>query len=410
MNESNVAQVIDGLAVGFEEFKAANEEKLAALQRRMDEDEKRRNRPGALNSMMEKGDALESEAADDAPGYTVLTKSTLASRSAIAQRLGLHAGGNPYGEAPEGVKMGDFLRAISGGVAPDHVKSLVIGTDSLGGYAVPDVLLPGILSALAPSSSLLSAGANLVMVDGTAGKSFNIAGVHSIPTAAWRNENGAVAESDPAFRAVEITPRSLSFQFRVSRELLQDAPGVEMALNVAIGQAFAKEMDRAGLRGSGTAPEIRGLLNTVGVHVVESGADGAALTNYAKFIEAARKIKEANAPAPTAVIMSPREDESVALFADTTGQPLRRPDALANWQFLTSSQIPTNLTVGTSTDCAEAYLGDFTRLAFFVREGVSVQVVSELFAGTGQIAFICHARLDVAPLYPQAFAVIKGVR
>lgn len=410
MNESNFAQVIDGLAVGFEEFKAANEEKLAELQRRMDEDEKRRNRPGALNSMMEKGDGIEIEAANDAPGYTVLTKSTLASRSAIAQRLGLHADGNPYGEAPEGVKMGDFLRAISGGVAPDHVKSLVVGTDSLGGYAVPDILMPGILAALAPSSSLLSAGANLVMVDKTAGKSFNIAGINTIPTAAWRNENGAVAESAPAFRAVEITPRSLSFMFKVSRELMQDAPGVEMALNVAIGQAFAKEMDRAGLRGSGTAPEIRGLLNTVGVHVVESGADGAALTNYAKFIEAARKIKEANAPAPTAVIMSPREDESVALFADTTGQPLRRPDALANWQFLTSSQIPTNLTVGTSTDCSEIYVGDFTRCAFFLREGVSVQVASELYAGTGQVAFICHARVDVAPLYPASFAVVKGVR
>lgn len=410
MNESNVAQVIDGLAVGFEEFKAANEEKLAALERRLNEDEKRRNRPGALNSMMEKGDGIEIEAANDAPGYTVLTKSTLGSRSAIAQRLGLHADGNPYGEAPEGVKMGDFLRAISGGVAPERVKSLVVGTDSLGGYAVPDILMPGVLAALAPSSSLLSAGANLVMVDKTAGKSFNIAGINTIPTAAWRAENGAVAESAPAFRAVEITPRSLSFMFKVSRELMQDAPGVEMALNVAIGQAFAAEMDRAGLRGSGTAPEIRGLLNTTGVHVVDSGTDGAVLANYAKFIGAAREIKEANAPAPTAVIMSPREDESVALFADTTGQPLRRPDALANWQFLTSSQIPTNLTVGASTDCSEIYVGDFTQFAFYLREGVSVQVASELYAGTGQVAFICHARVDVAALYPQAFAVIKGVR
>lgn len=409
MNDSNVAQVIEGVAKGFEEFKAANEERLSALQRRMDDDEKRRNRPGALNHM--KGaEVVEGDAANDAPGYTVLTKSTLGNRSAIAQRMGLHTDANSYGEAPEGVKMGEFLRAVSGGVAPDHVKSLVVGTDSLGGYAVPDVLLPGILAALAPSSSLLSAGANLVMVDKTAGKSFSIAGINTIPTAAWRAENGAVAESAPAFRAVEVTPRSLSFMFKISRELMQDAPGVEMALNVAIGQAFAAEMDRAGLRGSGTAPEIRGLLNTVGVHVVDSGTDGAVLANYAKFIGAAREIKEANAPAPTAVIMSPREDESVALFADTTGQPLRRPDALANWQFLTSSQIPTNLTVGASTDCSEIYVGDFTQFAFYLREGVSVQVASELYAGTGQVAFICHARVDVAALYPQAFAVIKGVR
>ena len=100
----------------------------------------------------------------------------------------------------------------------------------------------------------------------------------------------------------------------------------------------------------------------------------------------------------------------MALFADTTGQPLRRPDALANWKFLTTSQIPTDLTVGTSDDCGEIYVGDFTQFAYYLREGVSVQIARELYAGTGEIGFICHMRLDVAALYPAAFAVITGVR
>lgn len=66
--------------------------------------------------------------------------------------------------------------------------------------------------------------------------------------------------------------------FKVSRKLLTDAPNLEAALRIAIGQAFVKELDRVGLRGSGTAPEPRGLLNTVGVQVVNfGGANGAAL-------------------------------------------------------------------------------------------------------------------------------------
>jgi hypothetical protein len=45
-----------------------------------------------------------------------------------------------------------------------------------------------------------------------------------------------------------------------------------------------------------------------------------------------------------------------------------------------------------------------------MREGVSVQLLRELYAGTGELAFVGHVRVDVAALYPSAFAVMTGVR
>ncbi len=396
-------ETINQLTEGFVKFKQENEERFCAIEQRSREEELRLARPGFFGKA-----ADDVHANQDAPGFTVLTKQTLTNPELLAERLGVNEAKTDGNPAP---KMGEFLRAVSGGTAPEHVKSLVEGTDASGGYAVPEVMLPGILTALVPASSLLSAGANIVRVDSGGGKSFTVAGISSIPTPGWRNENGQVAESDPAFSGLTITPRSLAFMFKISRELLQDGPGVEGALNTVIAQAFAKEMDRAGLRGSGTAPEIRGLLNTVGVHEIELGTgDGAVLANYAPFINAAYEIKSVDAPAPNAAIMAPRSEKSIALFQDTTEQPLRRPDALANWSFHTTSQIPTNLTVGASTDCSEIYVGDFSRFSFYLREGLSVQVVKELYAGTGQIAFIAHARLDVAVMYPKAFTVLTGVR
>ena len=341
----------------------------------------------------------------------LLSNADLRNESTIAKRIGGNTGNGIMDASDGNMTLGDFFRGVAGMRTSDGVKNaLSEGTNSAGGYAVPTILLPGILNALVPASSLLTAGAHVGMLDNVQGSSFNIAATDTIPTAAWRSESGDVAESDPAFRSITITPRSLAFRFKMSRELLQDAPGIEQALKVAIAQAFAKELDRAGLRGSGTAPEIKGLFNIIGVNAINNGANGAKLTNYAKFINAARAIKEANAPAPTAAIMSPREDETIALFADTTGQPLRRPDALANWQFLTSSQIPTNLTVGTSTDGSEVYVGDFGQFTFFMREGVSVQKLDELYAATGEVGFVCHTRVDVAAAYAKAFAVITGVR
>ncbi|SEI92580.1 phage major capsid protein [Frateuria terrea] len=332
----------------------------------------------------------------------VLTNSVLRNEHSIAASLGVGPS--------EGISLADFVRGVANMRSTEAVRNtLSEGTSTSGGYTVPTVLLPGILSALTPASALIKAGAAVAVLD-TEAKSFNIAGVDSIPTAAWRNESGNVAESDPAFRSITITPRSLAFRFKVSRELLADSPNLEPTLRTVIASAFAKELDRAGLLGTGTAPEIRGLRNITGVNLVSSGTNGAILTNYAKFINASRIIKEVNAPAPNAAIMSPREEETMALFEDTTGQPLRRPEALSGWSFYTSSQLPTDLTVGTSTDCAEVYVGDFSQFVYFMREGVSIQLATELYAETGEVGFICHTRVDVAAMYAQAFAVIQGVR
>ncbi|MNF13314.1 Phage capsid family protein [compost metagenome] len=77
---------------------------------------------------------------------------------------------------------------------------------------------------------------------------------------------------------------------------------------------------------------------------------------------------------------------------------------------LHTSQIPTDLDVGTSADGSELYVGDFRGMYFLLRENVSIQLLREAFASTGEIGFACHVRADVVIPYPQTFAVVKGVR
>lgn len=312
----------------------------------------------------------------------------------------------------DGMTLGGFLRGVAGMKTSQAVHAaLQEGVGSSGGYLVPSVILPGILNAMVPASSLLNAGAGIVMLDQNAAKSFTIAATDTIPTAAWRSENGTVTESDPAFRAVTVTPQSLAFIIRVSRELLQDAPGLEQALLTAIAQSFAVEMDRAGLLGTGTAPEIKGLANVSGINTVAfGGANGGPVANYSPFVAARGAILGANAPEPTACITSVRDDTSLAGLVDTLGQPMRKPDALANWRFLPTSQIPVNKTVGTSTDCSMAFVGDFRSVNFYLRESVNVQLLREAYATTGQVGFLAHARLDIAASYPKALAMVTGLR
>lgn len=309
------------------------------------------------------------------------------------------------------MSIGDFFRGVGNMPTTQAVKNaLSVGTNTSGGFTVPSVLMPLILGALVPNSSLLQAGMPIVPLEEVHGKNYTTAVLSAVPTAAWRAEAGSVAESDPAFTGVVATPQSLSFYVQLSRELFADSVNLVPALLLAIGQAMAVALDLAGLRGSGTAPTPRGILNTSGIQAVTNGANGTSLVSYANLFSALQALLQANAPTPGAAIMSPRSLVKLGGLADSTGQPLRVPSMLEPVKLLTTSQIPNNLTVGTSSDCSEIYLGDFTKMALMLREGLSVQPLSELFAGTGQLAFMCHCRADFSIFYPAAFALVTGVR
>lgn len=396
MDFNELKTLLEEQTRGLEEFKAKQAERVTALEKQLLEAQKKANRPGAPGSsnVIEPGDLPETK------GVTVLRGADFKSSAAIADRMGI-----PADEQP--VRIGEFMRAAAG--MKTERKGLIEGTDPSGGYTVPSVLMPGILAALAPASSLLRAGANLVHLDETAGE-FKVAGIQSIPTPAWRAERGGVAESDPAFRSNSIIPKSLAFYFKVSRELLQDSPGLDSALNAVIGQAFAKEMDRAGLLGSGAGNEPMGLANWAGVNTVAQGDNGTALASFSPFVQAMTAIRTVDGPMPNAAIMAPRTTGDLADLTDTTGQPLRRPQAIESWQFLDTSQIPVDDTVGSSNDCSRLFVGDFSNFSYYLRENLSVMLLKELFATTGEVAFMCHARIDQAIFYPQAFAIVSGVR
>ena len=70
------------------------------------------------------------------------------------------------------------------------------GSDSAGGYSVPDVLLAEIIDLLRARSVTLSAGASVIPIETDNTRIVKIA---SDPVANWRAGNDPVNESDPTF-------------------------------------------------------------------------------------------------------------------------------------------------------------------------------------------------------------------
>jgi HK97 family phage major capsid protein len=312
-----------------------------------------------------------------------------------------------YGEPESRVGFGEYVRAMVLGPRTEaERRALAEGTDSAGGYGVPDVLSRQLIDKMRAATTVVRAGARTVDLTSDITK---IARLASDPAAAWRLENAAIAESDPTFEAVTFTARSLAVLVKASRELLEDSVNINEALMGAFAGSMGVELDRVSLIGSGTPPEPRGIKGTTNVGNVSMGDNGAALTNFDPFIDGCQKLWDANAGNPTAFIMPPRTFGKVAKLKDQQNNPLRKPDVIANIPFLSTTSLPINETQGTSNLSSRIILGDFSQLLIGVLSQLRIEVLRELFAGNHQYAFLAHLRADVQLAHPQSFAEIVGV-
>ncbi len=311
--------------------------------------------------------------------------------------------GQPY----SGIGFGEAIKAMAiGSPNADIRNALSEGTDSAGGYTVPIELLRQLIDKMRARTTVIRAGAVTVPLDT---QKTSIARIASDPVAAWRNENAAIAESDPTFELVQFNARSLAVLVKVSRELLEDSINLEQALMGAFAGSMAVELDRVALFGTGTAPEPRGIFNTTGVGSVSMGTNGLALTNYDPFIDVLQTLATANAVDPTAAILAPRTAASLAKLKDTTNQPLRKPDALASLPFLSSTTVPINQTQGTAVNASCVISGDFTQVMVGIRTQLRIELLRELYAANHQYAFVAHLRADVQLAQPPALAKLIGI-
>ena len=310
---------------------------------------------------------------------------------------------SPISENLRGMNAGQFLRAM---VVQDKTdverRALSESTDSAGGYTVPDMLSAELIDKARAASVVMQAGAQTVPLTSD---SNTIAKVLTDPTPAWRDEAGAVANSDGTFGAVVLTPRSLAVAVDISAELMADSLNLATALPNILAAAMAVELDRVSLIGTGTAPQPRGIANTVGIGTL---AQDALIANYANLSRARTGILTANRGPVSAYIMHPRDEGSFTNLADSTGQPLMAPRAVEVIPMLTTTSLPVN--GGAGTDESTIIAGNFAHLLVGIRSGIQI----ELFKGPKyisnlQFTMVAHMRADIAVEDPGAFFTITGV-
>lgn len=297
-----------------------------------------------------------------------------------------------------------FWRVMRNKNSFDVQNALQVGTDSEGGYLVPDEFERTLVEALLEENIFRG----LAKVITTSSGDRKIPVVASKGTASWVDEEGLIPESDDSFGQVSIGAYKLATMIKVSEELLNDSV---FNLESYIAREFARRIgakeEEAFFIGNGTGKPT-GIFNATGGAEIGVTAASAAAITFDELMDLFYSLKSPYRKNAT-FVTNDATVKMIRKLKDGNGQYLwqpsvqaGQPDTILNRPVKTSSFVP-NVEAGAKT----VAFGDFGYYWVADRQGRSFQRLNELFAATGQVGFRATQRVDGKLILPEAIKVLK---
>lgn len=294
------------------------------------------------------------------------------------------------GRASDEYKSAFWNMIRSRATGPSVQNALQIGTDSEGGYLVPDEYERTLVQGLEEENVLRS----LCTVIQTSSGDRKIPIVASHGTASWVDEEGTIPESDDSFGQISIGAHKVATMIKVSDELLQDSVfNIENYIAYEFARRIGAAEEEAFITGDGSGKPT-GLLhatNGAGTGVTTAGATIAADEIF-DLVHSIKSVYRKKA----VFLLNDSTLKAIRKLKDGQGQYLwqpgikeGQPDTLLNYKLVTSPFMP-EIAAGKKV----ILFGDFKSYWIADRQGRSFQRLNELFAVTGQIGFRATQRVD----------------
>jgi len=322
-----------------------------------------------------------------------------------------------------------------GGLAGTFVKALSEGTGSSGGYLVAPEVSAEVVHLIRARSAVARLGPRVVPVS----KELSVTSLSSGATAYYTAENAPIPVSEQTFaQAVLLRPRELAALVPVSNRLLRDAadnPAIEDVLRADLAEIIALREDLAFLQGTGTGGEPLGIRTTPGLTAAPSlGANGGVPT-FDDLKNTVAGLRAVNAPFNRpGWIFNPRTLSTIERIKTSDGNYLGEAadllsfdrtgggGTLLGFPFVTTTQVPTNLTTGTNTDTSyvvfssdwqEAWVGEEQGLTIEASDAATYDSGGGVWVSAWQNrqhVFRATLAHDFALRRPAFFTVLSGVR
>ncbi|PWM24914.1 MAG: phage major capsid protein [Limosilactobacillus fermentum] len=287
---------------------------------------------------------------------------------------------------------------------PEVTNALQIGTDSEGGYLVPDEYERTLVEALEEENIFR----RMAKVIKTSSGDRKIPVVASKGTASWIDEEGAFPESDDSFGQVSIGAYKLGTLIKVSEELLNDSV---FDLQSYISREFARRIgakeEEAFFTGDGKGKPLGMLAATGGAETGVTAASATAVTAD-ELMDLYYSLKSPYRK-KSMWVLNDSTIKAIRKLKDNNGQYLWQPsltagtpDMILGRPIKTSAYMPA-MAAGAKTIA----FGDFSYYWIADRQGRSFKRLNELFAATGQVGFLASQRVDGKMILAEAVKVLE---
>lgn len=328
-----------------------------------------------------------------------------------AKRLGYEADKGEHfsrNKAYNDAFFGTYMRGGKNAMAREHFNALEEGTDSEGGYIVPEEFetkLIEILQEMDPVRKL----ATVV----TTRSDRNIPVEVDDGDFAYIDEEGAYGEDDPAFGRVVLSAFKSGGIIKVSEELLQDAFfNLPTYLRGLAGRRYNRLEENNFAAGNGSAKPL-GLFSTTAVAGTSvTGFQGAtsaqAVITGDDLIETFHSLSRSYRQ-NASWLVSDAIVKMIRKLKDSEGNYIWQPGLQAG-QPDRIFQRPVYVSEGAVAPAPGAksmIFGDFSYYMIADRLGMTVQRLNELYAANGQIGFKFTKRNDGRLVDPSAITYFQ---
>ena len=280
----------------------------------------------------------------------------------------------------------------------DVRNDLQVGTDTEGGFLVPDEFEKKLISAREEENVFRPLATKIQTSSGDR----KIPVITQKGEATWMEEEEAYTLSDDAFGQIALSAYKVGTAIKISEELLNDSV---FDLPSYIAKEFARRIgtkeEEAFLIGDGKG-------KPTGIFAATGGAENGATTTGAAitFDDVIELFYSLKSPYRKKAVWVLNEQTVKALrkIKDNTGNFIWQPsvsaglpDTILNRPYVTSVYAPT-----IAAGAKAIAFGDYSYYWVADRQGRSLKRLNELFAMNGQVGFLASQRVDGKLILPEA--------
>ena len=396
-----IKSVVEGLGTAFEEFKKANDERLANIEKnskdplvesKLAEIEKDLDRFEDINQKLVKAEMEQKNVSEKLDRFETMLKRP--ESGVESKNVDMHA-----------QVFEKYLRKGKENLDEMEVKALTVGTDATAGFLAPEEYVRELLKTVEEISPLRS----IARVRQTTQKSIEIPSRDATFAASWVAETGTRSETTGYTTSlIEMSAYEMYALVDISEQLLEDSVfNLEAEMNQEFAEQFAKAEGAAFVNGDGSGkPE--GFLQNSDVGSTSSGS-AAALTADG-LIEMVHDLK------------SEYSQNGVFVFNRGTLAAIRKlKDTAGQYVFQAGMQLTAGVP---NTVLGHAYIempdmpaiaaaakpvafGDFGR-GYMVLDRVNLSIMRDPFtrATSGNVRYIARRRVGGQVIMPEAIRVM----